>query len=92
MAEGTFAKFDYDVLPSQLPCSVGGLLAARVCHDHFDDVVIVEPEMWLNSEDARRTDSWNQGNRRSRVMQYESFQGVSNCSPTTSLDVIETPL
>ncbi|KAK0501778.1 hypothetical protein EDD18DRAFT_1347849 [Armillaria luteobubalina] len=56
--------------------SVGGLLAARVCHDHFDNVVIVEPETWLNSEDARRTDSWNQENRRSRVVQYESFQVI----------------
>ncbi|KAK0188416.1 hypothetical protein F5146DRAFT_1055146 [Armillaria mellea] len=55
---------------------VGGLLAARVCHDHFDDVVIVEPEMWLNSEDARRIDPWNQENRRSRVVQYESFQVI----------------
>ncbi|KAK0466734.1 uncharacterized protein EV420DRAFT_1505023 [Desarmillaria tabescens] len=56
--------------------SVGGLLAARVCHDHFEDVVIVEPESWLNSEDARRTDSWNQENRRSRVMQNDSFQVI----------------
>ncbi|KAK0474283.1 hypothetical protein IW261DRAFT_1341776, partial [Armillaria novae-zelandiae] len=24
--------------------SIGGLIAARVCHDHFDDILIVEPE------------------------------------------------
>ncbi|KAG7444010.1 uncharacterized protein BT62DRAFT_1008697 [Guyanagaster necrorhizus] len=56
--------------------SVGGLLAARVCHDHFDEVVIVEPESWLNSEDACRTDIWNQENKRSRVLQYDTFQVI----------------
>ncbi|KAK0466727.1 uncharacterized protein EV420DRAFT_644298 [Desarmillaria tabescens] len=28
--------------------SIAGLTAARVCHDHFEDVVIIEPEAWLN--------------------------------------------
>ncbi|KAK0197957.1 hypothetical protein F5146DRAFT_1017606 [Armillaria mellea] len=53
--------------------SIGGLIAARVCHDHFDDVLIVEPEAWLSSPDAVRADSWNQENKRSRVMQYHSL-------------------
>ncbi|KAK0501788.1 hypothetical protein EDD18DRAFT_1347857 [Armillaria luteobubalina] len=53
--------------------SIAGLTAARVCHDHFEDVVIIEPEAWLNSADAMRSDSRNQENKRSRVMQYESF-------------------
>ncbi|KAK0466730.1 uncharacterized protein EV420DRAFT_1474171 [Desarmillaria tabescens] len=48
--------------------SVGGLLAARV--------VIVEPEAWMNTPDAARTDPWNQGSKRSRVMQYESLHGT----------------
>ncbi|KAK0489411.1 hypothetical protein IW261DRAFT_413502 [Armillaria novae-zelandiae] len=56
--------------------SISGLLTARVCHDHFENVLIVEPEGWLNSDDAKRVDSWNQENVRSRVMQYDSLQGV----------------
>lgn len=56
--------------------SIAGLTAARVCHDHFEDVVIIEPEAWLNSADAKRPDSWNQENKRSRVMQYESFHAL----------------
>ncbi|KAK0466769.1 uncharacterized protein EV420DRAFT_1474205 [Desarmillaria tabescens] len=56
--------------------SIGGLLAARICHDHFDKVVIVEPEAWMNSEDAIRVDAWNQESKRSRIMQYESLHVV----------------
>ncbi|KAG7444005.1 uncharacterized protein BT62DRAFT_952936 [Guyanagaster necrorhizus] len=56
--------------------SVGGLLAARVCHDHFDEVIIVESEAWMNSPDAIRADVWNQEGKRSRVMQYESLHVV----------------
>ncbi|KIY69826.1 hypothetical protein CYLTODRAFT_488549 [Cylindrobasidium torrendii FP15055 ss-10] len=54
--------------------SMGGLLAARICSDHFERVVIIEPENWLSTEDAQREDSWNQDNKRTRVMQYKSFQ------------------
>ncbi|KAG7444024.1 uncharacterized protein BT62DRAFT_952962 [Guyanagaster necrorhizus] len=53
--------------------SIGGLMAARVCHDHFDDVVVVEPEAWLNTADATRVDPWNQQSKRSRIMQYDSL-------------------
>ncbi|PBK99933.1 hypothetical protein ARMGADRAFT_1074766 [Armillaria gallica] len=53
--------------------SIGGLIATRVCHDHFDDVLIVEPETWLNSPDAMRVDPWNQENKRSRIVQYNSL-------------------
>ncbi|KAK0494800.1 hypothetical protein EDD18DRAFT_284498 [Armillaria luteobubalina] len=53
--------------------SVGGLIAARVCHDHFEQVVIVEPEAWLNDPDPRHADSKNQENKRSRVVQYNSL-------------------
>lgn len=56
--------------------SIGGLLAARVCHDHFEEVVIIEPEAWINSEDAMRVDPWNQESKRSRIMQYESLHVV----------------
>ncbi|KAK0201144.1 hypothetical protein DFS33DRAFT_1357678 [Desarmillaria ectypa] len=53
--------------------SISGLLAARVCLDHFEDVVLVEAESWLGSDDAQRRDAWNQEHSRSRVMQYHSF-------------------
>ncbi|KAK0215868.1 hypothetical protein EDD85DRAFT_962651 [Armillaria nabsnona] len=55
--------------------SFAGLFAARVCHDHFDDVVIVEPEPWANDPEAKCQDAWNQAKPRSRVMQYKSLQG-----------------
>ncbi|KIY63038.1 hypothetical protein CYLTODRAFT_458461 [Cylindrobasidium torrendii FP15055 ss-10] len=58
--------------------SVGGLFAARVCSDHFERVVIIEPESWLTTEDGRRTDSWNQENKRARVMQYYSVHAFQN--------------
>ncbi|KAK0486200.1 hypothetical protein IW261DRAFT_1549089 [Armillaria novae-zelandiae] len=54
--------------------SVGGLIAARVCHDHFEQVVIVEPEAWLNSDShPHHANSKDQANKRSRVMQYNSL-------------------
>ncbi|KAG7444011.1 uncharacterized protein BT62DRAFT_934602 [Guyanagaster necrorhizus] len=55
--------------------SLAGLFTARVCHDHFDEVVIVEPEVWADRPDAKRQDVWNQENTRTRIMQYESFHG-----------------
>ncbi|KAK0466735.1 uncharacterized protein EV420DRAFT_1635777 [Desarmillaria tabescens] len=55
--------------------SLAGLFAARVCHDHFNEVVIVEPEVWADRPDAKRQDAWNQENTRSRIMQYESLHG-----------------
>ena len=59
--------------------SIGGLIAARVCHDHFDDVLIVEPEAWLNSQDAMRVDPWNQECKRSRIVQYNSLHRKFSC-------------
>ncbi|PBK60674.1 hypothetical protein ARMSODRAFT_897726 [Armillaria solidipes] len=56
--------------------SIAGLVAARVCHDHFEDVVIIEPETWLSSQDAKRTDAWNQENKRTRIMQYRSLHSL----------------
>ncbi|PFH53243.1 hypothetical protein AMATHDRAFT_1318 [Amanita thiersii Skay4041] len=32
--------------------SLAGLTAARVCHDHFENVIIVEPEAWLSTQGA----------------------------------------
>ena len=67
--------------------SIAGLWAARVCADHFEDVLIVEPETWL-AEEVGRTPrySYSTGEekarssepekRRSRVMQYRSTHCV----------------
>ena len=63
-------------------CSVTGLWAARLCADHFEDVVIVEPEAWLSSEEARTAPFNEKGEKnfdgkrsRTRVMQYTSAHG-----------------
>ncbi|KAF5358627.1 hypothetical protein D9758_007741 [Tetrapyrgos nigripes] len=61
--------------------SIAGLLAARVCHDHFERVIIVEPEAWLTTEDGVKVKSWTQDNKRARVMQYTSVHG--NLAPVT---------
>ncbi|KAK7453512.1 hypothetical protein VKT23_011791 [Stygiomarasmius scandens] len=61
--------------------SLAGLLAARVCHDHFERVVIVEAEAWLSTEDGIKVESWTQTNKRARVMQYTSLHG--NLVPVT---------
>lgn len=60
--------------------SVAGLLAARVCADHFTSVVVVETEQWLTTEAGRSfreheyrvTDDGVRirTNPRSRVLQY----------------------
>ncbi|KAF9061790.1 hypothetical protein BDP27DRAFT_1428557 [Rhodocollybia butyracea] len=55
--------------------SIAGLLAARVCHDFFERVIIVEPEEWLTSEDGMRRFGREQEHKRSRVMQYRSLHG-----------------
>ncbi|KAJ7457464.1 hypothetical protein FB451DRAFT_1353732 [Mycena latifolia] len=69
--------------------SIAGLLAARVCHDHFERVLIVESEAWVASEEGRKIDGWDFKVQRSRVMQYNSlhscqcflFQGLSSLFP-----------
>ncbi|KAJ6560732.1 hypothetical protein B0H10DRAFT_2118816 [Mycena sp. CBHHK59/15] len=53
--------------------SIAGLLTARVCHDHFERVLIVESEAWLASEEGRKIDGWNQKIQRSRIVQYTSL-------------------
>ncbi|KAK0209977.1 hypothetical protein DFS33DRAFT_1252288 [Desarmillaria ectypa] len=51
--------------------SFSGMFAARVCHDHFDEVVIIELEAWADDPDAKRQDACNQANPRSRVMRLQ---------------------
>ncbi|KAF8811474.1 hypothetical protein BYT27DRAFT_7208525 [Phlegmacium glaucopus] len=55
--------------------SISGLVTARVCHDHFERVLIIEPEGWLFTDDGMPTQAWTQKNKRTRVMQYRSGQG-----------------
>ncbi|KAK0202403.1 hypothetical protein DFS33DRAFT_892713 [Desarmillaria ectypa] len=73
MAEGIYLSPTSIYRLSDGLFGIGGLLAARVCHDHFDTIVIVEPEVWVNSEDAMYVDTWNQKSKHSRIMQYKSL-------------------
>ncbi|KAE9398024.1 hypothetical protein BT96DRAFT_1032689 [Gymnopus androsaceus JB14] len=58
--------------------SIAGLLAARVCHDYFEHVLIVEPEGWLITEDGVCRYSWTQQHKRTRVMQYTSLHACQS--------------
>ncbi|KAF9031534.1 hypothetical protein BDZ89DRAFT_621350 [Hymenopellis radicata] len=58
----------------QLSFAGEGLLTARVCHDHFEHVVVVEAEPWVSTEEARAVHSWTQSHTRSRLIQYQSLQ------------------
>lgn len=58
--------------------SIAGLLAARICSEFFEHVIIVEPEEWLTSEDGMRRFAWKQEHKRTRVMQYQSLHGSLN--------------
>ncbi|KAJ7066144.1 hypothetical protein C8F01DRAFT_694753 [Mycena amicta] len=57
--------------------SIAGLLAARICHEHFERVLIVEADQWAASEDARAVDGWksNAKHQRTRILQYNSLHG-----------------
>ena len=63
----------------RLKTSIAGLASARVCHDHFERVVIVEPEDWLSSKDAWTENVQELQYKRSRLMQWDSYQGVCVC-------------
>ncbi|KAG6830466.1 hypothetical protein H0H87_008039, partial [Tephrocybe sp. NHM501043] len=52
------------------------LVAARVCSDHFERVVIVEPEAWLTSSQGKLREAWKQQETRSRVIQYDQNQST----------------
>ncbi|KIY46405.1 hypothetical protein FISHEDRAFT_60376 [Fistulina hepatica ATCC 64428] len=61
---------------SQPPlASIAGLLTARVCHDFFENVIIVEPEAWLATPDGS-LQTIQTGRTRSRVMQYSSLHAT----------------
>ncbi|KAF8524139.1 hypothetical protein BU17DRAFT_43208 [Hysterangium stoloniferum] len=56
--------------------SIAGLLTAKVCSEHFENVIIVEAEDWLSTpeglEDRHRDPN---AQKRSRVPQYTSLHG-----------------
>ncbi|KAJ7737143.1 hypothetical protein DFH07DRAFT_985703, partial [Mycena maculata] len=58
--------------------SIAGLLTARVCHDHFERVIIVEAEAWVTTEEGRKVDGWKQTLSRSRVVQYDSLHACQS--------------
>ncbi|KAF9031538.1 hypothetical protein BDZ89DRAFT_1063935 [Hymenopellis radicata] len=59
--------------------SIGGLLTARACHDHFERVIVIEPEAWLSTEEGRLVQSWTQTQTRSRLIQYHSLHASLAC-------------
>ncbi|KAM6501577.1 hypothetical protein JOM56_001554 [Amanita muscaria] len=56
--------------------SITGLLTARVCHDHFERVIIIEAENWLSTECAWPDNTSELKNKRSRLVQWESLQAL----------------
>jgi hypothetical protein len=66
--------------------SIGGLLSARVCSDHFDEVVIIDPDndtLLANLDDERMLHPTATEDKpgmkpisRARVMQYNAFHAA----------------
>ena len=57
--------------------SIAGLAAARVCHDHFERVIIIEPEGWLSTEEGWTDNVLELKKKRARILQWDSYQGIS---------------
>ncbi|KAF8221557.1 hypothetical protein L208DRAFT_1327277 [Tricholoma matsutake] len=54
--------------------SIAGLATARVCHDHFEQVIIVEPEAWLVTTEGWKPEREPMAAKtRTRVLQYQSL-------------------
>ncbi|KIL56901.1 hypothetical protein M378DRAFT_88651 [Amanita muscaria Koide BX008] len=75
---GTARKDGQKIRGTAVICggSIGGLASARICHDHFERVIIVEPEAWLSTADACPVNVSELQHKRSRLMQWESYQGT----------------
>ena len=64
-------------------CSIAGLWTARICANHFDDVLVIEPESWLGTSEGRTNVYDENGtpmkehrvHTRSRVPQYNAIHG-----------------
>lgn len=63
--------------------SIAGLWTARVCADHFEDILVIEPELWTNGDKGMEALYDENGERkddvsttpRQRVIQYDSSHG-----------------
>jgi hypothetical protein len=58
-----YFRADLVSLMNMALCSAAGLLSARICADHFEDVVLIDPE--LSKSVA--------GHPKTRIMQYQSL-------------------
>lgn len=56
--------------------SFAGLWTACVCSDHFEDVVVIEPDAWVCTEEGIRTPVELPVTKRARVAQYNSLHGM----------------
>jgi hypothetical protein len=56
--------------------SAVGLLAARVCADYFDEVVVIDPEAHALVERALANDAYTRPAPRLRVMQTEAYHST----------------
>ena len=61
--------------PLTVPSSIAGLVTARICHDHFERVIIVEPEAWLATTEGWEPESEPKKRARARILQYQSLHG-----------------
>lgn len=66
-----FSLFNLNLLSS-----IAGLVTARVCHDHFERVVIVEPEACLTTPEGWEPEREPKKRKRARVMQYQFPHGM----------------
>ena len=62
MEEGLYILLVANRLLAKVVLSFSGILAARVCADHFEDVVLVDPEFTKTLHEGEKT----------RIMQYKA--------------------
>ncbi|KAF8529794.1 hypothetical protein JB92DRAFT_2859630 [Gautieria morchelliformis] len=78
-ALGVLRSKDLKISGTAVVCggSIAGLLSARVCADHFESVVMVEPEESVTRPDDHHHDEKSSSvvQQRSRVPQYTSYHG-----------------
>ncbi len=56
--------------------SFAGLWTACICSDHFEHVVVIEPDAWVCTEEGIRTPVELPVTKRARVAQYNSLHGM----------------
>lgn len=70
--------------------SISGLWSALIAADHFENVLIIEPEAWVFTEEEGRSNTYNEKgvyiensrqHTRSRVVQYHAHHGEQNRRP-----------